>query len=160
MEIHQIPALRSPVMILAFSGWNDAAEAATGALNHILEGWSENTSDISAELIGEIDSEDFYDFQVNRPLVSVDDSQIRNITWPGTQVYGLSVATLPFDFVIVRGVEPSMRWKEFSHQILDLADDLEVELIINLGAMLADAPHTRPIQVNGSGAHPALAELS
>ena len=164
MEIHKIPALRNPVMLIAFSGWNDAAEAATGAASHILGAWTDAEHAINdqvgvvPELIADIDPEEFYDFQVNRPIVDVDESQIRSLTWPGTQVFGLATPNFDFDFIIVRGVEPSMKWKTFTHDLLDLADDLEVQRIITLGSMLADAPHSRPITVTGSGAHPEIAK--
>ena len=164
MEIHKIPALRNPVMLIAFSGWNDAAEAATGATSHILGAWTdaEHAVDdqigVVPELIADIDPEEFYDFQVNRPIVDVDESQIRSLTWPGTQIFALATPNFDFDFIIVRGVEPSMKWKTFTHDLLDLADDLEVQMIITLGSMLADAPHSRPITVTGSGAHPDLAK--
>ena len=164
MEIHKIPALRNPVMLIAFSGWNDAAEAATGAASHILGAWTDAEHAINdqvgvvPELIADIDPEEFYDFQVNRPIVDMDESQIRSLTWPGTQIFGLATPNFDFDFIIVRGVEPSMKWKTFTHELLDLADDLEVQTIITLGSMLADAPHSRPITVTGSGAHPDLAK--
>ena len=144
-------------MVIAFSGWNDAGEAATGAASHLLSSWTDLETDVVPELIAEVDPEEFYDFQVNRPMVEVDDSSIRSLTWPGTQIYGLRTPDLEHDFVIVRGVEPSMKWKTFAADILDLADDLEIDLVITLGAMLADTPHTRPITVSGSGAHPDIA---
>jgi len=158
MEILQIPNLRSPVMVIAFSGWNDAGEAATGAASHLLGTWTDPEFDVVPELIAEVDIEEFYDFQVNRPLVYIDDSSIRNLTWPGTQIYALQTPELPCDFIVVRGVEPSMKWKTFTSELLDLADDCEVDLIITLGSMLADTPHTRPITVSGSGAHPDIAK--
>ena len=150
-------------MLIAFSGWNDAAEAATGATSHILEAWTDATHAIDdqtgvvPELIADIDPEEFYDFQVNRPLVDLDGSGIRSLTWPGTQVFGLQTPNFDFDFIIVRGVEPSMKWKTFTHDLLDLADDLEVGMIITMGSMLADTPHSRPITVTGNGAHPDIA---
>jgi proteasome assembly chaperone (PAC2) family protein len=158
VEIHQIPSLRSPVMVIAFSGWNDAAEAATGALSHLLGSWTDAEFDVVPELIADVDPEDFYDFQVNRPMVEIDESSVRALTWPGTQIFGLRTPTFDHDFVVVRGVEPSMKWKTFTADLLDLADDLEVDLVITLGSMLADAPHTRPITVSGSGAHPDIAQ--
>ena len=157
MEIHQIPLLREPIMIVAFSGWNDAAEAASGAVEHLLSGWREKNDDVLPELIAEVESEDFYDFQVNRPVVSIDESEIRNITWPSTQVFGMAIPSMKRDLVIVTGVEPSMKWKSFTSELLDLADDLEVSLIVSLGSLLADTPHTRPITVTGTGAHPSIA---
>jgi len=163
VEILKIPALRSPVMLIAFSGWNDAADAATGATSHILGAWTDGIhavdeqTGVVPELIAEVDPEDFYDFQVNRPMVNMDDSHLRTLTWPGTQVFGLQMPELVFDFVIVRGVEPSMKWKTFTQDLIDLAEDLDISMIVTLGSMLADAPHSRPITVTCSGAHPEIA---
>ena len=163
MEILKIPALRSPVMLIAFSGWNDAAEAATGAASHILGAWTDGIHAIDEqtgvvpELIADVDPEEFYDFQVNRPMVYMDDAHTRSLTWPGTQVFGLQMPEFDFDFVIVRGVEPSLKWKSFTQDLIDLADDLEVSMIVTLGSMLADAPHSRPITVTYNGAHPDIA---
>lgn len=151
MEILQLPALRSPVMIFAFGGWNDAGEAATGTVSHLLNIW-EHT------LIGDFDPEDFYDFQVNRPMVFVDDSKVRKITWPTTEAYGILTPQFDFDLVVVKGLEPSMRWKKFTNDLLDLADDLEVSMILTVGSLLADTPHSRPISVSGSGSHPEIAK--
>lgn len=158
MEIHQIPLLRNPVMIIAFSGWNDAAEGASGAIEHLLSIWREKDDEVVPQLIADVDSEEFYDFQVNRPQVTIDESSIRSITWPTTQIFGLAIPSMERDLVIVTGVEPSMRWKSFSQELLDLADDLEVSLVITLGSLLADTPHTRPITVTSTGAHPNIAE--
>ena len=145
-------------MVIAFAGWNDAGEAASGATSHLLGCWTDPEFDVVPELIAEVDPEEFYDFQVNRPTVYVDDSSIRNLTWPGTQVFALATPSLDHDFIVVRGVEPSMKWKTFASDLLDLADDCEVDLVITLGSMLADTPHTRPITVSGSGAHPDIAK--
>ena len=144
-------------MIVAFTGWNDAAEGASGAVEHLLSAWREKDDDVVPQLIAEVDAEEFYDFQVNRPHISIDDSSIRSIRWPGTQVFGLIVPMMKRDLVIVTGVEPSMRWKSFTADLLDLADDLEVSLVITLGSLLADSPHTRPITVTGTSAHPNMA---
>lgn len=141
-------------MIIACGGWSDAGEAATGTITHLLA--SVNPSS-TPEIIAEIDSEDYYDFQVNRPLIVVDGSLIRSLTWPGLQIFGVRNPEGENDFVLVRGVEPSMRWRSFATELLDLADDLEVEMVITLGSMLADTPHTRPIPVSGTGAHPEIA---
>lgn len=145
-------------MVIAFSGWNDAGEAATGAVSHLLGCWTDPQFDVVPDLIAEVNPEDFYDFQVNRPTVFVDESSVRNLTWPGTQVFSLATPSLPHDFIVVKGVEPSMKWKTFTSDLLDLADDCEVDLIISMGAMLADTPHSRPITVSGSGAHPDIAK--
>ncbi|MEO0010505.1 MAG: hypothetical protein RIQ39_94 [Actinomycetota bacterium] len=148
-------------MVLAFGGWSDAGEAATGLITHLLTvlGSSDQESGEAdrAVLIGEVDSEDFYDFQVNRPLIFVDGSMIRSLTWPGVQVFALHNPDGDRDFVVVRGVEPSARWRTFAAEILDLAEDLEVELVITLGSMLADTPHSRAVPVSATGAHPDMA---
>ncbi|CAN2199826.1 Proteasome assembly chaperone 2 [Candidatus Nanopelagicaceae bacterium] len=160
VEIHEIPSLRSPIMVLAFGGWSDAGEAATGVITHLLSTVSGDMSleEFQPTLIAEVDSEDYYDFQVNRPLIFVDGSMIRSLTWPGVQIFGVKNPDGERDFVLVRGVEPSMRWRTFASELLDLADDLEVELVITLGSMLADTPHTRAIPVSGTGAHPDIAQ--
>ena len=94
--------LRKPILIAAFEGWNDAAESATSAITHLLTIWSH-------QQIAVVDSEEYYDFQVNRPYIKIDESNIREIIWPGTVVYAVSAPSLANDFLIVRGVEPSMR---------------------------------------------------
>ena len=148
-------------MVLAFGGWSDAGEAATGVITHLLTVLAssdlENLDNEKSTLIAEVDSEDFYDFQVNRPLIFLDSSMIRSLTWPGVQIFGVRNPDGDRDFVLVRGVEPSMRWRTFASEILDLAEDLEVELVITLGSMLADTPHTRAIPLSGTGAHPDIA---
>lgn len=153
MEILRIPALRSPRMILAFGGWNDAGEAATAAISHLLE----MGAPIEGDEIAIFDAEEFYDFQVNRPLVATDPVTGRHITWPSTHVFGLATPKFPFDLVLVTGPEPSMKWKTFANELLDLADDLDVALVVTLGSLLADMPHTRPITVTASCATPVLA---
>jgi proteasome assembly chaperone (PAC2) family protein len=161
VEIYEIPALRSPIMVIAFGGWSDAGEAATGVITHLLttlgSSDSEGVDSHNSTLIAEVDSEDFYDFQVNRPLIFVDSSMIRSLTWPGVQIFGVRSPDGVRDFILVRGVEPSIRWRTFASELLDLAEDLEVELVITLGSMLADTPHSRAIPVSGTGAHPDIA---
>jgi proteasome assembly chaperone (PAC2) family protein len=156
VEILQIPSLRDPIMLIAFSGWNDGAEAATGALDHLLSAWTDSNDDVVPVLIAQVDSEDFYDYQVSRPQVRVSDSMQREITWPGTQIFGLSIPSMKKDLVIVTGVEPSMRWKSFTREILDIADDLETSMIITIGAMLSDSPHTRPIRILATTSNPSI----
>ena len=149
IEFDDLPVLEDPVMIAAFEGWNDAGEAASGAVAHLLSVWD-------AQPLAELDGEDYYDYQVNRPLVSVDDTGIRSLTWPGTR---LSIARLPLsprDVVIVQGVEPNMRWQQFTREILGLAAELDVSLVVTLGALLSDTPHTRPVPVTGSTSDAAL----
>lgn len=143
-------SLRNPIMIAAFEGWNDAGESATGAINHLLTSWTHHK-------LGMMDPEDYYDFQVNRPAIKVDERVVREIIWPNTVLFEVSTPHLDNDFIIVKGIEPSMKWRTFSSELLDIADDYEVTMSITLGALLSDTPHTRPITVTGSGAHPDVA---
>jgi len=151
IEIEEVGPLRSPVLIAAFEGWNDAADAASGVVDHLLEVWD-------STLVAVIDPEDFYDFQMNRPVVGTDESGMRRITWPSTQ---LSVASPPGalrDVILLRGIEPNMRWRQFCAELLAAADELGAEVVVTLGALLADTPHTRPIPVSGTTTEPELAD--
>ncbi len=140
--------LRSPVLIAAFEGWNDAGDAATAAVEHLEIAWS-------ARPIAAIDPDDYYDFQVNRPTVTLVNGETRRIQWPTTR---LSLCTLDErDVVLVRGLEPNMRWRAFCDELLAIAHELEVEMCVTLGALLADAPHTRPIPVTGSASDASVA---
>jgi len=143
-------SLRNPIMLAAFEGWNDAGESATGAINHLLASWTHHK-------LGMTDPEDYYDFQVNRPSIKVDERVVREIIWPNTVLFEVSTPHLDNDFLIVKGIEPSMKWRTFATELLDIADDYEVSMSITLGALLSDTPHTRPITVTGSGAHPDVA---
>ena len=142
-EFDGLPVLRSPVAIAAFEGWNDAADASTAVVEHLEQEWG-------AEPIAALDPEDFYDFQVNRPTVMMSEGETRRIEWPTTR---FSVATPPDaerDIVLIRGIEPSMRWRTFCEQVLEVCHSLEVSRIVLLGALLADVPYTRPLPVSGS----------
>lgn len=143
--------LRQPIMLAAFEGWNDAGESASAAITHLLANWSHQE-------LARFNPEDFYDFQVNRPQIKIDEHVVREIVWPNTLIYAVSAPNLANDFLIVKGIEPSMRWMSFADQILDLADDYEATMLITMGALLADTPHSRPITVTGSGAHPEVAK--
>lgn len=146
MLIHRIPELRDPIVICAFNGWNDAGEAATGVITHLMNIWG-------MELLAETNSEDFYDYQQIRPTIFMDNSEIRRINWPNTNIYLSRHPNLLNDFVFVIGPEPSFKWQSFADQLIDLFEDLDVNLMVNLGALLADAPHTRPISVTGTSAN-------
>ncbi len=147
----ELGELRDPVVIAAFEGWNDAADAATGAIDHLIETWD-------AVLVGAVDPEDYYDFQVNRPTVAFDDDGVRRLTWPTTRVYVASPDGLEHDVVLVRGIEPNMRWQAFCAELLAGIDDAGARVVVVLGALLADSPHTRPIPVNATSADPELSE--
>lgn len=152
MKIHQIPELRNPIAILAFNGWSDAGEAATGAITHLMNAFG-NQENLIAESI----SENFYDYQQIRPMVFINNSQIRQLKWPNTNVYAIATPHLDFDLVLVIGPEPSFKWQTFATELLDLFDDLEIDLVISLGALLADTPHSRPITITGTSSNPEVA---
>jgi proteasome assembly chaperone (PAC2) family protein len=149
-EPEAVARLVEPIMIAAFEGWNDAGSAASGALDHLESVW-ESTE------IASLDPEDYYDFQVNRPHVVLDDGE-RSIIWPTTR---LSTARLPGhhrDILLVRGIEPNIRWRAYSTELIDYGKRLGVEMVLTLGALLAEAPHTRPVPVSGSVLDHELAE--
>ncbi|MFG2192356.1 PAC2 family protein [Streptomyces sp. NPDC048639] len=150
IELEGVPELIDPVMVAAFEGWNDAGDAASTAVGHLDREWK-------GEVFAALDAEDYYDFQVNRPTVFLEGG-VRKITWPTTR---LSVARIggskPRDLVLVRGIEPSMRWRSFCNEILGFAHELGVEMVVILGALLGDTPHTRPVPVSGVTSDPDLA---
>jgi proteasome assembly chaperone (PAC2) family protein len=143
IEFEDLPQLVDPVLIGAFEGWNDAAESASGLVEHLIEVWD-------ARVVGRVDPEDFYDYQVNRPLVGTDASGMRKITWPSTELLVARPPGAHRDVVLLRGMEPSMRWRQFTAELLSAIDSLGVELVVTVGALLAETPHTRPIQVSGT----------
>ena len=138
-----LPVLRRPILLAAFEGWNDAGDAASSAVEHLALMWD-------AEPLADIDSDDYYDFQVNRPTIKQIDGVTRRIDWPTTSISYCSPAGADRDIVLVRGIEPNMRWRGFCAEIVDLAEQLGVETTVMLGALLADTPHTRPVPVTGS----------
>lgn len=140
-----LPPLRRPLLIAAFEGWNDAGDAATGAVEHLMQAW--DAHDVAA-----LDPDSYYDFQMNRPVVSLVDGVTRRLTWPTTKVAvcRLDPADSDRDVVLLRGVEPNMRWRGFSEELIAIAQQLGVELVVTLGSLLADSPHTRPVPVSGT----------
>ena len=155
IELEGLPELVDPVMICAFEGWNDAGDAASSAVGHLDREWK-------GEVFASLDAEDYYDFQVNRPTVTLHGG-VRKVTWPTTQLSAVRIADAdgkghPRDLVLVRGIEPSMRWRSFCNEILGFAHELGVELVVLLGALLGDTPHTRPVPVTGVTSDPELAE--
>ncbi|MFC5718696.1 PAC2 family protein [Streptomyces gamaensis] len=142
IELEGVPELIDPVMICAFEGWNDAGDAASSAVAHLDREWK-------GEVFGALDAEDYYDFQVNRPTIWLDGG-VRKVTWPTTRLSVVRTGgTEPRDLVLVRGIEPSMRWRSFCNEILGFAHELGVELVVVLGSLLGDTPHTRPVPVTG-----------
>ncbi|MBA3736617.1 MAG: PAC2 family protein [Actinobacteria bacterium] len=145
------PSLREPVLIVAFRGWNDGGQGASLAGGYLAKIWD-------ADRFAEIEPENFYDFQATRPHVSLLDGQTRHIDWPENAFYHAPIPGLDRDAVLLLGIEPNLRWKTFTGMIVDLAQDLGVELMITLGSLLADVPHTRPSPVTGGATDPDLIE--
>ncbi|WP_298806444.1 PAC2 family protein [uncultured Pseudokineococcus sp.] len=148
-----VPELRDPVVLAAFEGWNDAAEAASGALDHLARVWGETP-------LGELDPEDYHDFQVNRPVTGFDEDGRRRITWPTTRLAWARPPGGERDVVLVHGIEPSMRWRSYTAELLDRAAAVGARTVVTLGALLADVPHTRPIPITSTGDAPSLEHLA
>jgi len=144
------PRLRGPVLLAAFDGWNDAGEAATSALDAVADG-------LEAETFAILDPEEFYDFQATRPTVRMVEGR-RRIEWPQVELRAARLPAADHDLIVVRGHEPNLRWRTFADEIVELAADLRVEMVVTVGALLADVPHTRPVQVVSSAGDRDLAE--
>ena len=143
--------LRAPAMVCSFQGWNDAGDAASTATAFLAQA-------LGAERFARIDSEEFYDFQANRPQVQIDETQARVISWPSVEILEARAPRAPRDLVIVQGTEPSMRWRSFSALIVDLVEALDVQLVVTLGGLLADVPHSHPVTMTGFASDPAMME--
>lgn len=146
----ELARLRDPVLVAAFEGWNDAGDAASGAVEHLELCWD-------AEPLTEIDSEDYYDFQVTRPVVRMVDGVTREIQWPATRLSVCHPAGSDRDVVLLHGIEPNMRWRSFCGELLSIMDQLGVSTVVTLGALLADTAHTRPVPVTGTAPDPESA---
>jgi proteasome assembly chaperone (PAC2) family protein len=149
LRVHRRPELTRPVLIGAFRGWNDGAQAASLAAGYLAKTWQ-------AERFADLDPEEFFDFQAVRPHVSLEDGITRRIDWPETAFYHARPNGLDRDLVLLLGIEPNLRWRTYTELLVGLARELGVELMITLGALLADVPHTRPSPVTGSASDPEL----
>jgi hypothetical protein len=138
-------------MVAAFEGWNDAADAASSVVEHLIQEWD-------AQVLTELDPEDFYDFQVNRPHVHSDLQGTRTIVWPSATVYVATPKDGSRDVLLLRAPEPNIRWKSFCSLVVGLAELAGVSELVTLGSLLADTPHTRPVPLSGSASDPAVAE--
>ena len=145
------PELRSPTLVCAFAGWNDAASAASTALEAV-------AASLDPEVTARIDPEDFYDFQVNRPTIRLVEGQTREIDWPANTLLSVRVPTAERDLVLLSGVEPNLRWRTFADSIVSAAEQLGVEMVVSLGALMADVAHTRPVPITGLASDPDLVE--
>jgi predicted ATP-grasp superfamily ATP-dependent carboligase len=149
LRIHRRPELNRPVLVAAFRGWNDGAQAASLAAGYLAKTWQ-------ADRFAHLDPEEFFDFQATRPHVSLEAGLTRRIDWPETAFYHARPDGLDRDVVLLLGIEPNLRWRTFTELLVGLVRELGVELMITLGALLADVPHTRPSPVTGSASDPDL----
>jgi proteasome assembly chaperone (PAC2) family protein len=143
--------LRSPVLVAAFAGWNDAASAATTALEAV-------AVSLGAERVAEIDPEEFYDFQVTRPTIRMAEGQTREVDWPSNSIFAATAPSAGRDLVLISGIEPNLRWRTFAGAVIEVAERLGVEMVVTLGALLADVPHTRAVPITGLASDPELVE--
>jgi proteasome assembly chaperone (PAC2) family protein len=143
--------LRAPAMVCAFEGWNDAGDAASSAVSFL-------ASSFNARRFARVDSEEFYDFQANRPCIRFGENARREISWPTVEFFEASAPRAPRDLVLVQGTEPSMRWRAFASHIVDLAEALGVQVVITLGTLLGDVPHTRPVAMSGHASDVTMLE--
>jgi proteasome assembly chaperone (PAC2) family protein len=141
--------LRAPALICAFKGWNDAADAASSAIQFV-------GSSLGAKRFATIDPEEFYDFLATRPRTKLSDGQTREIVWPAVELFEARVPRAHRDLILMSGTEPSFRWRTFSEIVVELAEVLGTQLFVTLGALLADVPHTRPVSVTGLSSDKAL----
>jgi proteasome assembly chaperone (PAC2) family protein len=145
------PELRSPILVAAFLGWNDAASAATTALEAV-------AVSLDSEVMAQIDPEEFFDFQDNRPTIRLTAGQSRRIDWPANTLIAAPAPTTERDLVLLSGTEPSLRWRTFTELVVGAAERLGVETVITLGALIADVAHTRPVPITGLASDPELVE--
>jgi proteasome assembly chaperone (PAC2) family protein len=145
------PRLRKPVLLAAFEGWNDAADASSTAARYLRDRWE-------ARRFADIDPEEFYDFTSARPEVRLDEGFTREIVWPANEFSAASVSGAEHDVIVLLGVEPQLRWRTFCDAIVEVATKTGVELVITLGALLAEVPHTRPVPITGTAGSAALVE--
>jgi proteasome assembly chaperone (PAC2) family protein len=146
-----LPHLRSPVMVCSFRGWNDAAAAASTALSAV-------ASSFDSELIAKVDPEDYFDFQSTRPTIVLSEGQSRRIEWPENNLVAVRIPTADRDLVLLDGTEPNLRWRTFSETIATAADALGVEMVITLGALIAEVSHTLPVPITGLASDQELVE--
>ena len=149
LRVASRPSLRRPVLITAFRGWNDGGQGASLAAGFLARNWQ-------AARFADIDPEEFFDFQATRPHVSLVDGVTRQVDWPDNAFYHAEIPGTDRDAMLLLGIEPNVRWRTFTTLVAELATDLGVELVVTLGSLLADVPHTRPCPVTGSASDAAL----
>jgi proteasome assembly chaperone (PAC2) family protein len=145
------PKLRAPVLVAAFEGWNDAGDAASGAARYLARAWS-------ARRFATIDPEEFYDFTTTRPQVRLDEGTTRRIDWPLNELSAAPLPGRPHDVIVLSGIEPQLKWRTFCDAIVGVANELGVEMVVSLGALLTDVAHSRAVRVTGTAADPELVQ--
>ncbi len=146
-----LPKLRSPILVCSFRGWNDAAAAASTALATV-------ANSLDAELIAQIDPEEYFDFQSTRPTITLTEGQARQIDWPENNLIAARVPGGDRDLVLLDGTEPNLRWRTFSETIATAADALGVEMVITMGALIAEVSHTLAVPITGLASDEDLVE--
>jgi len=150
VEVGELPSLRSPVLVMAFGGWNDAGQSATSAVRFLIEGWS-------AERFASIDPEEFFDFTTARPTIRLVQGQQRELAWPSNVFFYKADPALSRDFVLLLGTEPHLKWRAFTGAVVQVAQQCGVALAISLGALLSETPHSRSVPLTGFATDPELA---
>ena len=145
------PELRAPILVAAFAGWNDAAGAATTALESA-------AADLDATPVASIDPEEFFDFQVTRPSIRMTEGQTRSVEWPSNVIVAAKAPSAERDLVLLSGVEPNLRWRTFASAIVDACERLGVEMVVTLGALIADVAHSQPVPITGLASDPELVD--
>jgi len=142
LRMEEQPSLRSPVLIAAFAGWNDAAQAASSSILYLMNGWS-------ARSFASINPEEFYDFTEVRPVIRLGPGSQRELEWPTNTFYYHIDHTLSQDVALLLGIEPHLKWRTFTEAVLEVVRQCGVTTLVTLGALLADAVHTRPVPLSG-----------
>ena len=143
------PDLRDPVLVCAFKGWNDAGEAASSAIRFLID-------QFAADEFAHVDPEDFFDFTAVRPMIRLEEGATREIDWPDNSFHAAVVRGADRDVILMHGVEPSLHWRAFTDAVMEAASAMGVKLVITLGALLADTPHTRPVSLTGLSSSKSL----
>jgi proteasome assembly chaperone (PAC2) family protein len=146
-----LPQLRSPILVCSFRGWNDAAGAASTALGAVADA-------LDSELIAQVDPEDYFDFQATRPTIVLTEGEVRRIEWPQNNLIAARVPAAERDLVLLDGTEPNLRWRTFAETIATAADALGVEMVVTLGALIAEVSHTLPVPITGLASDEELVE--
>ena len=154
VTLERRPELERPILIAGFSGWNDAAEAASVAVGSVEESWG-------AERFGTFDGEEFFDYQSTRPQIKLIDGVTRTVEWPENTLSATAVSLPQLggrSAILLSGPEPNFKWRSFCDSVADVAREFDVELVVTMGALLADVPHSRPVAVAANSQNPALTE--